>query len=964
MLKEFWYKKVLVEETSLFEKGRARQIHQGPMRVLLRVPNSLVAHYAVGGILAAAALLQWAIYPWVGSHEPFLFFMPALLLSAVTLGRGPAVVVLVLGALNAVLIAPPVGSFHVARPHDLAAIWVYGALGTLLVVYGGRLRVTTSRAALAEKRLTLAQENTGVGVFELDFVTGTAYVSPSLCQILGQPLQQSSVSLDEWLGRLNQGHVAESQRAMRERIAKGELAYEREQSIETRNGEVRWLLHRVRLDASADGAVRHARGATVDITARKHVDALLHQAQAKLQLQLQDLERLHGFSQKLVSAEGDFSSALQGLLELLVNLYGTRHGLVSLCDRDDKTLNVVAQCGFGTDTVANLPSAVGLTRGTRGRISEAHQPVAAADCEVVLKLHRALMVQEGLHGLHSMPLVSGSGEVMGVISVMFDEPREVSEREIRLGEVGATTAAAVIERERARVSAAENEQRFFVALESSIVPFTILRPVRNDAGKIIDFEWTYLNPAAARALGREINELTGRSIGELLPKAWDAPGLFDRYVGVVERGEQCEFEVLTNVTGRGGWYNVVASPLQGSVAVWFANINERKIHEQNLHAADRRKDDFLAILAHELRNPLAPIRQAVRIARSVASTEAQRRWSHGIIERQVQNMSLLLEDLLDVSRIGRGTLLLRRSRETIAAVVETAIETARPHIEAKRHRLEVALPEGPVALDIDPLRIAQVLGNLLTNSAKYTEPGGVIKLTAGIEIDQIVIRIVDNGIGLTREQAGQVFELFSQIPAAMEKSEGGLGIGLALSRGLIELHGGRIEASSSGLGHGTEMTVRLPYHGASNRGDEADPTPEAAVLARAGALSVHRILIADDNEDAADSLAELLRLEGHEVHVAYDGEQALSIFSRIDPDAALLDVGMPRMSGLDVARAIRQRSSGQRATLIAVTGWGQERDRRIALESGFDYHLTKPIQAEDIQALIDSGRSRGASASI
>jgi signal transduction histidine kinase/ActR/RegA family two-component response regulator len=563
-----------------------------------------------------------------------------------------------------------------------------------------------------------------------------------------------------------------------------------------------------------------------------------------------------------------------------------------------------------------------------------------------------------------MPLVSGGGEVMGVISVMFEEPREVSEREVRLGEAGAATAAAVVERERARISAAENEQRFAVALESSVVPFSILTPVRNGAGKIVDFEWTYLNPAAARALGREVEELTGSPIGELLPKVWDVPGLFDRYVGVVERGEQCQFDVLTNATGRGGWFNVIASPLQGSAAVWFANINERKIQEQNLHDADRRKDEFLAMLAHELRNPLAPIRQAVRIARSGASSEAQRRWSHGIIERQVQLMSLLLDDMLDVSRIGRGTLLLRKSREFLATVMETAIETTRPHIEAKRHRLEVALPEEPVALDIDPLRIAQVIGNLLTNSAKYTEPGGLIRLTAVVEADEVVIRIADNGIGLTPEQAAQVFELYSQVPAAIEKSEGGLGLGLALSRGLIELHGGRIEASSPGPGHGTEVTVRLPRHGASAQAGASDPTPEAPVLARSSRPAVRRILIADDNADAADSLAELLRLEGHEVHVAYDGEQALSIFSEIDPDAALLDVGMPRLSGLEVALAIRGRSSGQRATLIAVTGWGQERDRRTALESGFDYHLIKPMQPEDIQALIDEGRSRAASQSI
>jgi CheY-like chemotaxis protein len=351
-----------------------------------------------------------------------------------------------------------------------------------------------------------------------------------------------------------------------------------------------------------------------------------------------------------------------------------------------------------------------------------------------------------------------------------------------------------------------------------------------------------------------------------------------------------------------------------------------------------------------MRNPLAPIRQGVRIAGASNSTEAQRRWSHAVIERQVQHMSLLLDDLLDVSRIGRGTLLLRKSRESLAAIIDTAIETARPLIEGKRHHLVKILPQAAVVLEIDPLRIAQVLGNLLANAAKYTDPGGQIRVTAQHDAEYFVIRVKDNGIGLSKEQQSQVFTMFSQVPAAMERSQGGLGIGLALARGLVELHGGTIEASSAGLGHGTEISVRLPNSCVSAASDDRRPPFTAAPTA------VHRlnrrILIADDNVDAADSLAELLRLDGHEVHVAYDGAQALATFARVEPDAALLDVGMPQVSGLEVARAIRQRPAGRRATLIAVTGWGQERDRLVALEAGFDHHLTKPMLPEDIQHLL------------
>jgi signal transduction histidine kinase/ActR/RegA family two-component response regulator len=562
-----------------------------------------------------------------------------------------------------------------------------------------------------------------------------------------------------------------------------------------------------------------------------------------------------------------------------------------------------------------------------------------------------------LRALQSIPLLSAQGEIMGGISVMFAHARDPDARETRLAEVCAATAAVVLERERARSIAVRNETRFSVALESSAVPFSILEPVRNPDGRIIDFLWTYLNPAAAQALGRSVDELIGRVIGSVLPRAWDSTELFANYVEVLERNEQREFEVPSTATNQGvRWYNVLAAPLQGSLAVWFANITARKAHEHDLQEADKRKDDFLATLAHELRNPLAPIRQGVRIIAAGNSTEAQRRWSHGIIERQVQHMSLLLDDLLDVSRVGRGTLLLRKSRELLSTVVDTAIETARPLLEGKRHNLEQSLPDAPVMLDVDPVRLAQVLGNLLTNAAKYTDPGGRIHVTANHDPGGFVIRVKDNGIGLTEEQQGRVFDMFAQVPAAVERSQGGLGIGLALARGLVQLHGGTLEVSSSGLGFGTEFRVHLPTSCIVAIPDGRTPTSAATPVAKGSRLR-RCILIADDNADAADSLAELLRLEGYDVHVAYDGIEAITTSARVEPDVALLDVGMPRASGLAVARAIRQQPRGQLAKLIAITGWGQEQDRRMALEAGFDHHLTKPMLPEVVLDLIQQPRA-------
>jgi PAS domain S-box-containing protein len=838
-----------------------------------------------------------------------------------------------LAALVQWLILPRIGG-QILLPLFLLDL-LFATCGVSIVLYGNRRRFSSARAALAEQRLALAQENTGVGIFELDFAARTAFVSPSLCQMLGRDVTPGEIDLNLWLGGLRPDHVEESRRVMQQHIASGELRYEREQRITRPDGEVRWLLNRVELEATAAGMLRAARGVAVDITERKQMDELLQRAQSGLKQQLQDLGRLHTFSQNLVAIGDDLPSALQLLLDVTLDLYGAHHGIVSLSNAENGACESIAQAGFANEAIG---------RRAEGSIVERHGALAAA---------------ENLPAVRSMPLLSAQGEVMGVLSVMRAEPLEHSEREKRLAEVCAASAAAVVERGRARAAAIKNERRFSVALESSTVPFTILSPIRGSNGPIVDFVWTYINPAAARALGREVAELIGRRIGTVLPQAWDAPGLFARYVSVIESDEQCEFEIQTDATNQGlRWYNVLAAPLQGSVAVWFANITGRKKYEETLRDADRRKDEFLATLAHELRNPLAPIRQGVRIAIAANSTEAQRRWSHAMIERQVQHMSLLLDDLLDVSRIGRGTLLLRKSSELLSVVMDTALEAARPHVEAKRHRLKKSLPRAPVLLDIDPVRIAQVLGNLLTNAAKYTDPEGQILVSAQREGPNFVIRVKDNGIGLTPEQQTQVFEMFSQVPAALEQAQGGLGIGLALARGLVELHGGTIEASSPGLGHGTEVIVRLP---GSCIISERGGGPELLAVRPVAAKTDSRrcILIADDNVDAADSLAELLRLEGYEVYVAYDGAEALTTFARVDPDAALLDVGMPYVSGLEVVRAIRQQPAGQRATLIAVTGWGQERDRRLALEAGFDHHLTKPMLPEVIVDLIRRGRMGG-----
>ena len=376
-----------------------------------------------------------------------------------------------------------------------------------------------------------------------------------------------------------------------------------------------------------------------------------------------------------------------------------------------------------------------------------------------------------------------------------------------------------------------------------------------------------------------------------------------------------------------------------------AQLATRERAEASLRDSDRRKDEFLATLAHELRNPLAPIRQAVNISQNPAATEAQKNWSHEVITRQVQHMSLLLDDLLDISRITRGTLELRRQRTQLASVIESAIETARPAIDAKRHSLGVHLPHQPVMLDVDPLRLSQVLSNLLTNAAKYTDPEGQLRIDAELLGGEVMIRVVDNGIGIAPEAMADLFTMFSQVHAGKDRSDGGLGIGLALSRGLIELHGGRLDARSQGLGTGSEFVVRLPAT-AQVPDTQASPTEQVECATRR-----RRILVADDNIDAGESLAMLLRLDGHEVELASNGAQAVELFDRMKPEIAILDIGMPGLNGYEVAQRIRKKVQ-KGVTLIAVTGWGQEADKARAAASGFDHHFTKPVEPAVLSALV------------
>ena len=384
------------------------------------------------------------------------------------------------------------------------------------------------------------------------------------------------------------------------------------------------------------------------------------------------------------------------------------------------------------------------------------------------------------------------------------------------------------------------------------------------------------------------------------------------------------------------------------------HYDELRRATEALKIADRRKDEFVATLAHELRNPLAPIRNAVQVLRAKALHHPELQWSRDVIDRQVRVMARLLEDLLDVSRISLQKLELRKERIEWAAVLEGALETSRPVIEASRHKLTLTPPTQPILIEADPLRLAQVFSNLLNNAAKYTEDGGDIWLTAETQGSELIVSVRDSGIGIAGEMLPHLFEMFSQAKPALVRSQGGLGIGLALVKGLVELHGGSIEARSAGSGQGSEFVVRLPIAcGAA----DVEPARQA-YRATNPAEARWRILIVDDNRDGTDTLTALLEMMGHEVRSAYDGAQALDIAEMLHPDVVLLDLGMPGVDGYETCRRIRERPWSKGTLFVALTGWGSELDRARTKAQGFDHHLVKPVDPDVLMSLLGARASK------
>ncbi|HEX5760757.1 MAG TPA: ATP-binding protein [Thermoanaerobaculia bacterium] len=473
---------------------------------------------------------------------------------------------------------------------------------------------------------------------------------------------------------------------------------------------------------------------------------------------------------------------------------------------------------------------------------------------------------------------------------------------------------------------------------------------------------TFYNQKAAEIWGREprLNDPRDRFCGSFKLYSTDGAAIChdecwmaraiqanEEYNGremVIERPDGHRLTVLAHANP----IRDESGALSGAVNV-LIDISDRKRAENALRDADRSKDEFLATLAHELRNPLAPIRTAVEILHREGGASVESRWALEVIDRQMAQMTRLVDDLLDVSRITRDKLELRKGRAELAGLVRSAVETSRPLLAAGGHQLTVSVPPRPIFVDADPTRLEQALSNLLNNAAKYTPRGGDVSVTVERRRGQAAVTVRDTGIGIPPEMLPRIFDMFTQVDRSLERAQGGLGIGLTLARRLVEMHGGTIEAHSEGPGRGSSFTIRLPIAEASRAAAHAEMDDEPV---RPGATL--RILVVDDNRDAASTLGLLLELTGHEVRTAHDGLEAVAAASEFRPDVVLLDIGLPKLNGYEAARRIRRQPRGEGVVLIAITGWGQEEDKQQSKEAGFDQHIVKPVDPAALLKLISS----------
>lgn len=695
-----------------------------------------------------------------------------------------------------------------------------------------------------------------------------------------------------------------------------------------------------------------------NLDALKETQRALEESQAQLVAEAAALHRLHELSVRLLATPA-LRSALEIVLDAVIELLQADMGTVQLLDAGGQMLEVIAQRGFSQglfEPIARIrrddgsPCFRALRDGTRVVVSD-------VESDPESEAHRSIARDAGYRAVQSTPLIGRNGRLLGVLATHRREPGLPPEWKLGVLDLYARLASDSIERLRDEASLRLSEERFHTL-----------------ADNISQFAWMADEKGRAFWYNKRWFDYTGTTPEELQGSEWrnrvHHPDHRDRVLASAQRswetGEPWEETFpLRGVDGKYRWFLSRATPIRGAdgkVQRWFGtntDITDLREAEEALRLADRRKDEFLATLAHELRNPLAPVRNALEIMKRAGGDRARIDQARSMMDRQMLHLERLVDDLLDVSRITRDKLELRRQRVDLAAVVQQAVETVRPQADANGQRIHVELPPAPIELDADAVRLGQVFSNLLSNACKYSDTGSEVWLSVEPRGERAIVTVRDNGQGIPPKMLDHIFEMFAQVPGPLDRPLVGLGIGLTLVRRLVEMHGGTVEAKSEGLGRGSTFVVELPVVAVLAR-----PKPVAAPPAAAAKGVRRRILIVDDNRDAAESLAVLLSISGHETRTAHDGPESLRTAAAFRPDVVLLDIGLPGMNGYEVARQLRSEPTGAGLVLIALTGWGQDEDRRLSAEVGFDHHLVKPVHPGELGALIDqlpaSGNGDGA----
>ena len=755
----------------------------------------------------------------------------------------------------------------------------------------------------SEWRLRYAADSAGLSYVELDFSSGQVSTPENFVSVMGyaSPAEEGDGSRG---AQILLDHVHPQDRA---RVAtalqeffSGQSAGMLDYRVLGDDRQERWIETKWSALAGADGKPLRSFATNLDISERKQAEKALRLSEERLRA--------------LVTASSDVVYRMSPDWAEMRQLDG-QNFLANTAQANANWL----QDYIHADDQANVIAA----------IKEAIRTKSLFELE-----HRVVLMDGSLGWTfsHAVPMLDAAGDIVEWFG----------------------TASDVTEYKRAEQALRESEERYRTLFDSIDEGFCVIDMLFDEAGMPVDYRFVEVNPSFEKQTG--MVNATGKRMREFVPDleaSW-----FEIYGRVALTGEPIRFEnKALQMDNR--WFDVYAFQMGGAasckVAILFTNITERKNAEQQslalarmLAEQDRRKDEFLAMLSHELRNPLAPISNAVHLLRLQTDESVLQKQARQVIERQVGQLNRLVGDLLEVSRITTGRVQLRSEQVALAGIIERAVETAQPLIAQRRHTLAVRLPPQPLWLQADASRLEQVVVNLLTNAAKYTDEGGRISLDVDQEGEFAVLRVRDTGIGMAPELLPHIFDLFTQAARSLDRSEGGLGIGLCLVQRLVALHGGCVAVQSK-PGQGSEFTVRLPLL----REQAAPPLAQLSAQTKPLAKSC-RVLVVDDNVDAAETLKMMLEMSRHAVLLAHEGLSALEMARDWRPDVILLDIGLPGLSGYEVARQIRQSGAHQTVVLIALTGYGQAADRELALQAGFDHHLVKPANFRMLEKILDS----------